>query len=214
MRHENTLRGIRDALDAGARVDGAEVDLQLSADGQVFVFHDTSLRRLAGHEVRARDLSWAQLEQLTLHCGEKIPRVEELLEMWPAQLTLNLELKDGGPELVAALAPVLASYALEDVVISSFDAIMINAAGMLPWPRAMLVAQDSPAWIHAEGAKTLGCAWVHLQASLYTEVLARRYAAEGTEIGIWGARSAQAEEELAARGVPRIISDFRVDAAQ
>lgn len=208
MRHENTLRGVQEAIDAG--VDGVEIDLQLSADGQVFVFHDLSLRRLAGHEVVAGQLSWPQLEAIGLHCGENIPLLAELLELWPTELSLNLELKEGGPALVQALASILAGFELDDVVLSSFDASMLNAAGILPWPRAMLIETTSPAWVSEGGAHTLGCAWIHLEACLLSDTLVADYARRNIEVGVWGATSAQEESQLEARGIKRIISDFRV----
>ena len=211
LKHENTARGVRDALCAG--VDGVEIDLQLSADGRVFVFHDRRLKRLAGRPGKASELKWSELAEVELLNGERIPLLEELLDLWPAHLTLNLELKEGGAALVQALAPVLASFELEDVVLSSFDPTMINAAGMLAWPRAMLIERSSPAWIHASGAKLFGCPWVHLEACLYSQSLVQRYRGEGIELGIWGATSASEEAKLAEGGVARIISDFRVPAS-
>ena len=109
-----------------------------------------------------------------------------------------------------ALAPILAGYKLDDVVISSFDASMINAAGMLPWPRAMLIERASPAWLREDGAHKLGCGWIHLEACLLTDTLVEQYGRRNIEVGVWGARSAQEEAELEARAIKRIISDFRV----
>jgi glycerophosphoryl diester phosphodiesterase len=42
---ENTLRSFRRALEFG--VDGIELDVRLSADGELVVFHDATLRRRA-----------------------------------------------------------------------------------------------------------------------------------------------------------------------
>lgn len=57
---ENTLAALRAALDAGARY--VEVDVQLSADGEPFLFHDRTLRRMCGvagavHERSSRALA-------------------------------------------------------------------------------------------------------------------------------------------------------------
>lgn len=210
LEHENTLRGIRDSLDAG--VDGVEVDLQLSSDGHIFLFHDRSLKRLAGHQAIAGELRWDQLREVSLHCGERMPLLEELLDMWPPGKTLNLELKEGGVPLVTALIPLLASYRLDDVVISSFDGTMLNAAGAMPWPRAMLIETVSPTWIHQEGAKRLRCPMAFLEACLVNQRTLDRYAVDDIEVGVWGATSAEQEAKLEALGIRRIISDFRVPA--
>ena len=132
--------------------------------------------------------------------------------MWPAGKTLNLELKEGGVPLVTALIPLLAGYRLDDVVISSFDGTMLNAAGAMSWPRAMLIETVSPTWIHHEGAKRLHCPMAFLEACLVNQTTLERYARDDIEVGIWGATSALQESKLEALGVRRIISDFRVSA--
>ena len=69
LRPENTLAAFRDAVGCGA--DGAELDIQLSKDGQVIVYHDYRLKpeitRLNGHWLtrptpRIKDLKYAELE--------------------------------------------------------------------------------------------------------------------------------------------------------
>ena len=69
LRPENTLAAFRHALALGA--DGAELDVQLSADGVVVVHHDYRLNPgltrkngvwLKGETPRIKDLSFAELK--------------------------------------------------------------------------------------------------------------------------------------------------------
>jgi glycerophosphoryl diester phosphodiesterase len=73
LRPENTLAAFRDAVAHGA--DGAELDVQLSKDGQVVVYHDYRLKpeitRLNGHWLtrptpRIKNLKYAELESFDI----------------------------------------------------------------------------------------------------------------------------------------------------
>jgi glycerophosphoryl diester phosphodiesterase len=95
---ENTLAAIRAAIESGA--DGAEIDVQLSADGVVAVFHDEDLMRLAGDPRRLAELTIGELQRFDVGSwfgpefrGERIPTLDAILEEAGDRLTLNIELK-------------------------------------------------------------------------------------------------------------------------
>lgn len=52
---ENTLLAFQKAIELG--VDGFEMDVQLSRDGEVVVFHDETLDRVTGYHGYLRDLT-------------------------------------------------------------------------------------------------------------------------------------------------------------
>lgn len=93
---ENSLAAFAAAAAAGY---GVELDVQLSRDGQVVVFHDDTLDRVTGAPGRVDAYSYDQLRQLRL-CGteEGIPLFEEalgLLAAYPEMGPLLVELKTG-----------------------------------------------------------------------------------------------------------------------
>lgn len=90
---ENSLEAFRRAAGAGY---GMELDLQLSRDGFVVVFHDETLSRLCGVDRRVDELSYAELQRLRL-CGteEGIPLFSEVLEAVAGRTPLIVELKSG-----------------------------------------------------------------------------------------------------------------------
>lgn len=77
---ENTLAAFTRAVRLGFA--HLETDVQLSADGEVVVFHDADLRRVAGIEGRVRDRTWAELADVRV-AGEPIPRLVDLFEAFP-----------------------------------------------------------------------------------------------------------------------------------
>ncbi len=88
---ENTLLAFEKALACG--VDGIETDIRLSLDHIPFVFHDSSLKRLADIPRAPEDLNLAQLQALSLNEGEHIPSLQELLDLIQGKTMLILEIK-------------------------------------------------------------------------------------------------------------------------
>jgi glycerophosphoryl diester phosphodiesterase len=209
LRDENTWLGISAAL-ASEGVDGVEVDLQISRDGVVFLHHDRTLQRRAGRPESPLDLDWSVLAELPLARGERLLRLDMLLERWPKNKRLNLELKDGGQRLVEAT--LAATQGRDDVVLSSFGIEMLEAcrAQAAPHPCALLLEVESASWLHASGAQQLGCDTVHVQADLVSAALVERHHGAGVAVGVWGAGSRERELACEALGIERVISDFLV----
>lgn len=131
----NTVPAFDLALELGADV--LEMDLQLTADGEVVVLHDGTVDRttdgtgavadLTLEEVRALDAGHAFEDDAGGHPfrgqGITVPTFAEVLDRYP-DVPLNVELKtDGGLDLVAPVIELLeGSGRAATVTVSSFDA--------------------------------------------------------------------------------------------
>ena len=91
---ENSLPAFRRAAERGY---GIEMDLRLTRDGYVVVFHDDTLDRVCGVAARVDELDLAALRDLRL-CGtmHTIPLFSEVLATVGGRVPLIVELKDGG----------------------------------------------------------------------------------------------------------------------
>lgn len=88
---ENTLSAFASASAAGY---GIELDVRLSSDGEVVVFHDSTLDRLCKRADRVDSLTAAELAGMKIGKNEgKIPLFEEVLENIDPQTPLCVELK-------------------------------------------------------------------------------------------------------------------------
>ncbi len=89
---ENTLEAVSIARDEGA--DGIELDVQLSADGEPFIFHDDNAQRLTGENLLVARTPWRELRKLKVLGKHRIPHLDEVLravEDWKgAELTIDL----------------------------------------------------------------------------------------------------------------------------
>lgn len=204
-RLENTLPAFTHAIERGA--DGVELDVQLSRDGEVIVFHDDDLARLAGRYERVEHLGWDELSRVLLRGSGRIPRLIDLLDVWPTDRWLNVELKAGGAKVARETVRLLAGR--PRVILSSFDPRMLLAARAAGsgYDHALLLAAESPPFLHAGGAQAFDCASVHLDHRLCTPATIRRYHDQGLQVGVWTVNAAARKQTLAGWGVERIITD-------
>ena len=108
---ENTIPALQAAADELA--DYAEIDIQETKDGVMVLFHDSTLKRMAGIEKSVKSMTWDELKDIDVGTrfsgefkGTTIPTLEEALEFSRGHLKLNIEIKYMGassslPEKVA-----------------------------------------------------------------------------------------------------------------
>jgi len=122
---ENSLEAFRKAAEAGY---GVELDVQLSRDGQVVVFHDDTLDRVCGVEGRVEDFSLAELQQLRLcGSGQTIPLLSQVLQAINGRGPIIVELKPGkrNKELCRKTYNILSEYQ-GDVCVESFHPFIVS----------------------------------------------------------------------------------------
>lgn len=91
---ENSLAAFQKAIEAGYAI---ELDVHLSADDVIVVFHDKELRRMTGVEGSITDLSLTELQQLRLLGSDQtIPTLDEVLMLIAGQVPLLIEIKNEG----------------------------------------------------------------------------------------------------------------------
>ena len=91
---ENSLTAFRLAAEAGY---GMEMDLQLTRDGKLVVFHDKTLERMCGVKVNLTDLTYEELQSYRLSgTEERIPLFDEVLEVVDGRTPLIVEIKSEG----------------------------------------------------------------------------------------------------------------------
>ncbi|MDC0237494.1 glycerophosphodiester phosphodiesterase family protein [Gammaproteobacteria bacterium] len=115
MAPENTLYGFQCALDE--HVHAVEFDIQ-RIDDELVVIHDDTVNRTTDGNGAITDFSFERLRQLDAGDGERIPTLREVLELIPATVAVNVELK--GTDTASAAAEVLRQYDHQQLV-SSFD---------------------------------------------------------------------------------------------
>ncbi len=165
---ENTLASFDGAAALGA--DAIELDVRLTSDGEVVVFHDASTERITGAPGPVAARSLAQLRALDAgfafsrdggHSfpwrgrGLAVPTLAEVFARYPGML-FNIEAKETSPRLAEALAGVVGSAGrVDEVCVGSFDDEQAQRLRTL-LPEACHFLPKQAATCHVMAAKGLG----------------------------------------------------------
>lgn len=87
---ENTIEAFSRAVTLGYRY--LETDVQVTADRVPVLFHDRTLRRMAGRARPITTFTWRDLATIRLGGAAVVPRLDDVLAAWP-QLRFNLDIK-------------------------------------------------------------------------------------------------------------------------
>lgn len=131
---ENTMASFEAAIGAGVKM--IELDVTLSRDRRIIVIHDDTLDRTTNGTGRASDYSLSELKALDAGSwfdpsfkDERLPALEEVIDAFGNQITLNIEIKEsahepsGPPDAIEkqVMDLVLEKKLLDSVLFSSFD---------------------------------------------------------------------------------------------
>ena len=117
---ENSLAAFRDAVERGY---GVEFDVHITMDRELVVFHDDTLTRMCGADLRIDDVLRKDLDNYVLAgTEEKIPSLAEVLELIGGRTPIVLELKRGSQNrlLCEKVRAALLDYT-GPVCVESFD---------------------------------------------------------------------------------------------
>ena len=137
---ENTLAAMK--LGWAQNADAVELDLWLSKDGKLIVFHDKDTKRFETNARPITNLTLAEARQLDVGAwkgeafkGEFIPTLESILATVPKGKRIVLEIKDG-PHTIPEFTRVLRASGLaeQQLVVISFNFATL-AASKKDWPK-------------------------------------------------------------------------------
>ncbi|MDL2318829.1 glycerophosphodiester phosphodiesterase [Eubacteriales bacterium OttesenSCG-928-A19] len=131
---ENTLLSFEKAIELG--VDGLEMDVNVSRDGDLIVMHDLTVDRTTNGTGRIRDLTTAELKKLDAgshldarFAGLQVPLFDEFCQLMARHrdVLLNVEIKDKTEECVDKTVAMLDSYGLlPSCIFTCFDANIVK----------------------------------------------------------------------------------------
>mgnify|MGYP005890446711 CR=1 FL=1 len=88
---ENSIPAFQAAIEAGY---GIELDVHLTKDGKLVVFHDDDFRRICGEKGKVEETDYARMRTYRLsRTGEKIPLLSEVLRLVDGKVPLLIEVK-------------------------------------------------------------------------------------------------------------------------
>ncbi|MBT2494141.1 glycerophosphodiester phosphodiesterase [Microbacterium sp. ISL-59] len=220
---ENSAAAFAAAHAAGAEY--VETDCQVSADGDVVLFHDSTLERLVGDTRAVRDVRTRELREIfSAHGG--LLTVAEALDSFP-DVRFNIDVKT--PAAVDPLGPILVEHTHRVLITSFSDAnrraavssVLRAGASLRPATsggsrtiaalRALSALRLSPARV-LQGIDALQIPERHGVLTVLTPALVRAAHRRSVEIHVWTVNDSADMRRLVAAGVDGIVSD-RADVA-
>ncbi|WP_028693747.1 glycerophosphodiester phosphodiesterase [Pseudomonas cremoricolorata] len=214
---ENTLTSFRQCLSHG--VTRCELDLHLSADNELMVIHDPTLKRTTGRRGKVVEHSAADLATYDARQGGPgwvqpchIPTLKTLFEQcdfehW--QLEVKSASRTRAASTVLAIRELAQQFDLLDkVTITSSSREVLDAAqDLVPDVSRGLVAEY--AWLDPlKVAHNYGCEVLALNWTLCTPERLSKAQAQGLHVSVWTVNEPALMHRLADFGVDSLITDF------
>jgi len=211
---ENTMKAFEEAYQEGA--DGIELDVQLTADGKVVVFHDSSLQRLTNVDGLIEEFTFSELSQITMPHGLEtysIPFLDEYLEWVQSKdLITNIELKSVTSDdkgLEEKVIEKIYGYGQEDkVILSSFHKnSIIRVKNIDPLIEcALLTPSCSEQILHL--TKEMGVEYIHPHFTSLNRELVELASELELGVNVWTVGDQNVMEEVREMGALGIITDY------
>ena len=214
---ENTMEAFSLAAQMGA--DGIELDIQLSADGEVVVLHDETVDRTSSGSGRVCDLTLAQLRELDFSCGmaayagARIPTLREVYAAFAKSgMFFNVEIKceQGDYRTLCEKALALEKEAgmAGRILYSSFNwEAMREVRALCPEAETALLYERA-LWSPQKYALELGAGAVHPSGyTLLVPGVVRRCHKKGVRVHAWTIDSPFALRQMARMGVDAVITN-------
>jgi len=141
---ENGLKAFKNALDHHMAI---ELDVHLTTDNQLVVFHDSDLKRCTGKEGIIEDFSLKEIkENYRLLDGEEIPSLQEVFALIQEQVPIVVELKVWKKNYKPLAQRVLEELKVikdkKNIMLISFDPRALFPLKNSGFIRQLLVAHD------------------------------------------------------------------------
>ncbi len=215
---ENTLPAIQKAIEADARV--IECDIQTTRDGVPVLIHDSTLQRTTSgsgyvwqatrDEVQALDAgAWMH----PAFSGVRVPSLEDVLDVMPRNVTLNLEIKPAAFQrnrgIVRRVLELLEGSPHVNALLSSFSMdVLEEAAGLRKSvERVLLMHRPRRLPSITESLERIASRKFFCNVMLFNAKLAARLRERGIQTGVFSVNSTRSLRQALKCGVDYVITN-------
>ncbi len=222
---ENTVASTKLAF--VKKADISEIDVYLSQDNRIMVIHDKTTKRTAGGNIDLKivETDSQKLRELEVgsfkseaYTGEKIPFIEEIIEVIPSGKKLFIEIKCG-KEIAPYLAEAITQSGKQDqmVLISGNIEAMVETRKILPylptyWVKATKKDKETseyPLYDDSviEEALANNLTGLDLFYKPLTKEFVQKAQAAGLEVYVWTVNEIEDAQKMIEFGVDGITTD-------
>ncbi len=215
---ENTLAAFHQAIEDGT--DWIEIDVQESKDGVVMVAHDSDLAKVARNPVKIWEATAEELRAIDIGIyfgeqfkGERMPTLEEVLQMCKGRVRVNIELKYYGhtQKLENRVIELVERFRMEsEIVVMSLESKGIAKVKSLrpDWTVGLLTAVAAGDLTRAKAD------FLAVNSKLATRGFVQTAHRRNKTVSAWTVNDAYAMSAMISRGVDNLITDYPALARQ
>tara|TARA_B100000965_G_C19551172_1_gene740100 strand:- start:561 stop:1301 length:741 start_codon:yes stop_codon:yes gene_type:complete len=209
---ENTLESFRYSLDLGCSY--IETDVQLSADGIPYIFHDDDLKRLLNRNIMFNSLNSSEINELKLFESYSIPTLQMALTQFPDAL-FQIDLKTD-EVAIPAMQMIKELNAFERVCVASFSSKRLQTVrrkfpkacfSMGPREILKLLLASFGLYNQKVPGDCLQVPMYHYGIKLVTKRFVKYVQSIGLKIHVWTINDTNTMKKLINLGVDGIITD-------
>lgn len=207
---ENTLLSFQKAIDLG--VDGIELDVHRSNEGEIIVIHDEKINRTTNGEGFVTDFSLTELKFFRINETHTIPTLKEVLDLVNQKCFVNVELKGNGT--AKPVVALIEEYVLEKnweyshFIISSFDWNALKEVRSLNSKIPIGILTHTDLDLAMAFAKFIKAETIHPHFHLLTKENTKQIQENGQLVFPWTVNEIENIQKMKLFNVNGIISDF------
>ena len=207
---ENSLISFQKALDM--QVDGIELDVHLSADGELIVIHDQTIDRTTSGKGLVNKLSLHELKSVLIENKHEIPTLQEVFDLVNQNCVINIELKTY--ETAAKVTELIEKYVSEKnwqydcFLVSSFDWNALQQVRFLNDEIPIGILTETNLDLALAFAKFIQAKSIHPHFHLLTKENTVQMQEEGFQVFAWTVNEPEDIQKIKSFNVNGIITDF------
>ena len=201
---ENTRLSIQKAIDLG--VDQVEIDVHLTRDQHLVVIHDATVDRTTNGQGAVADFTLEEVKRLDAGKGERIPTLQEVIDLVRGKVVLQIELK--GPDTAEPVVRTVEQNNIEnEVLLTSFVHERLREARQLNPSLALGALWSNPPDDACEQAIDMGAEAIHIQYQNIDAQLIQKAHAHGLNIRAWNPDTVEEIQRVIDLGVDAVGSN-------
>ena len=201
---ENTLKAFELAINMGCS--WIELDVYY-VDGELVVIHDDDVDRTTNGNGAVMSLGFEALRQLDAGAGERIPTLQEVLDLCDRRINVNVELK--GPDTALPVSDLLNSalksgWHRDQFLLSSFNHSELAKADP-DFNRGALFYKTAD---YVSRAQSLGAKAINLNQKLVSEAVVTEAHDQALKVFVYTANTKEEMQVLKDMGVDGVFTNY------
>jgi len=207
---ENTLASFQKALDL--QVDGIELDVHLSANGEIIVIHDETIDRTTNGKGFLNALSLRELKAFRINGKYEIPTLAEVFDLVNQDCFINVELKsyEATEKVVSLIEKYVTKkgWKYDRFLVSSFDWNALQQVAFLNDKIPIGVLTETDLELALAFAKFIQAQSIHPHFHLLTKENTAQMQEKGLQVFPWTINELEDIQKIKTFNINGIITDF------